>query len=411
VRGAGNNKESGMGSTALDRLSSVRNLTEIWNAYWPRARRSTPGVDGITPKQFNDNLTTHLAITRAKLRDGYTYSHLRGVSVPKKDPTKFRVICVPTIQDRVVQRAVLRVIETKALKLRIANDVSFGFVKDTIGTKRGTVAARAAAIKHRQARGWAFKADIEAFFDRISRDDLIKHFEKTFSLKSLLPLVRRAVHSEVDARDSRIKRVLDENEIHAGRGLRQGMPLSPILSNFVLRDFDAAFIRGKYDLVRYADDLVVFASSQSECEDIAAMTAVELEKLGLNLSSHKTEICDPEKPVEFLGMELGLKQGSSAYGLTISQKQIGKIKETFTSHHDVDFIVSKDLDLGKLLRKLDNMKSGYRVAYGLADNRDEFYQLLDQWTQNCVLKLYTSIFGGPAVERLTRNPKTFLMLV
>jgi hypothetical protein len=87
-----------MGSTALDRLSSVRNLTEIWNAYWPRAKRSTPGVDGITPKQFNDNLTTHLAIIRAKLRDGYTYSHLRGVSVPKKDPTKFRVICVPTIQ-------------------------------------------------------------------------------------------------------------------------------------------------------------------------------------------------------------------------------------------------------------------------------------------------------------------------
>jgi retron-type reverse transcriptase len=399
-----------MGSTALDRLSSVRNLTEIWNAYWPRAKRSTPGVDGITPKQFNDNLTTHLAIIRAKLRDGYTYSHLRGVSVPKKDPTKFRVICVPTIQDRVVQRAVLRVIETKALKLRIANDVSFGFVKDTIGTKRGTAAARAAAIKHRQARGWAFKADIEAFFDRISRDDLIKHFEKTFSLKSLLPLVRRAVHSEVDVRDPRIKRVLDENEIHAGRGLRQGMPLSPILSNFVLRDFDAAFIKGKYDLVRYADDLVVFASSQSECEDIAAMTAVELEKLGLTLSSHKTEICDPEKPVEFLGMELGLKPGSSTYGLTISQKQIGKIKENFTSHHDVDFIVSKNLDLGKLLRRLDNMKSGYRVAYGVADNRDEFYQLLDQWTQNCVHKVYTSIFGGPAVERLTRNQRVFLML-
>ena len=140
------------------------------------------------------------------------------------------------------------------------------------------------------------------------------------------------------------------------------------------------------------------------------MTAVELEKLGLTLSSHKTEICDPEKPVEFLGMELGLKPGSSTYGLTISQKQIGKIKENFTSHHDVDFIVRKNLDLGKLLRRLDNMKSGYRVAYGVADNRDEFYQLLDQWTQNCVHKVYTSIFGGPAVERLTRNQRVFLML-
>jgi len=56
------------------------------------------------------------------------------------------------------------------------------------------------------------------------------------------------------------------------------------------------------------------------------------------------------------------------------------------------------------------MKSGYKVAYGVADNRNEFYQLLDQWTQNCVLKVYSSIFGGHAIERLTRNQRAFLML-
>jgi len=74
--------------------------------------------------------------------DGYTFSALRGYLVPKKDPTKFRMICVPTIKMRVVQRALLRVIESKAVRLRIANDVSFGFVK-TRRHERGTVAARA----------------------------------------------------------------------------------------------------------------------------------------------------------------------------------------------------------------------------------------------------------------------------
>jgi hypothetical protein len=214
----------------------------------------------------------------------------------------------------------------------------------------------------------------------------------------------------VDSSDPRIKRILDDNDIREGRGLRQGMPLSPILSNFLLRGFDAAFIRRRYDLVRYADDLVVFASSRSECEDIQAMTIAELEKLGLELSPHKTEICEPEKPVEFLGLELGIKPGTSIYGLTISTKQISKIREQFTSHHDLDSIVSKGLDLGKLLRRLDNMKAGYRVAYGVADNRDELYQQLDQWTQNCVQKIFSSIFGTAVIEGLTRNQRSFLML-
>src|SRR3954467_14810992 len=65
---------------------------------------------------------------------------------PKKDPNKFRIICVPTFQDRLVQKALLNFIEPRSTSLGIANDVSFGFVKTSPGNKRGVVAARAAAI-------------------------------------------------------------------------------------------------------------------------------------------------------------------------------------------------------------------------------------------------------------------------
>jgi retron-type reverse transcriptase len=249
-----------MAATALDRLISEANLRDVWKEYRPRAKNSAPGVDGITPKQFNDNLTEQIASIRKKVSDGYFFSALRAVSVPKKDPTKFRIICVPTIQDRVVQRALLRVIERRASRLRIANDVSFGFVKDTDSTKRGAPAARAVAIQRRQTKQWVFKADISAFFDRINRRDLIVNFRRSFQLKSLMPLVEAAIACEVDASDPRIKRILNENGIKIGEGLRQGMPLSPILSNFVLRDFDQAFVAARYDLVRYADDLIVLES-------------------------------------------------------------------------------------------------------------------------------------------------------
>jgi len=399
-----------MALTALDRLISVANLRDVWKEYRPRAKGSAPGVDGITPKQFDDNLTQRIAQIREQVAEGYTFAPLRGVSVPKKDPTKFRMICVPTIQDRVVQRALLRVIEGKATRLRIANDVSFGFVKDTPDNKRGTTAARAAAIRHRQTKPWVFKADITAFFDRINRQDLIANFRRSFQLRSLTPLVEAAIACEVDDSDPRIRRVLDDNGIKSGKGLRQGMPLSPILSNFLLRDFDQAFTAARYDLVRYADDLIVLTSTHEECAAAEALTRAELSKLGLTLSEQKTEMRAPDQPVEFLGMELGPKPGTSAYCLTISKQQLAKIREQFTSFHDVDFAVKERLDLPKLLLRLENMKSGYRTAYRVADNFEDLDHQLDQWAGNCIIKVYTSMFDATAIAKLTSTQRRFLLL-
>ena len=399
-----------MGLTARDRLSSESNLRQIWKDYWLKAKKAAPGVDGLTPKQFNDNVGQHISVVRKKLRDGYSYSNLRGIAVPKRDTTKFRVICIPTVYDRIVQRAVLRVIEGRAAQLGIVNDVSFGFVKDSLGTKRGTPAARSAAIKHRQSKLWAFKADISAFFDGIQRDDLIARFQRAFSLKSLMPLVEQAIQCEVDDHEPHLRRVLSANNIQAGRGLRQGMPLSPILSNFLLRDFDRVFAERGYDLVRYADDLLVLASSRQECEAIAEMTAAELGRLKLTLSAEKTAICAPDEAVEFLGMELRLKPTTSTYSLMIADHQLAKIKEQFTAYHDLDFTIGKQLNTSKLLLRLENMKAGYRVAYGVADNFSTLDQQLDQWCQNCIMKLYSSIFTNAAVARLTPKQKAFLMM-
>ncbi|MGA8596014.1 MAG: reverse transcriptase/maturase family protein [Bryobacteraceae bacterium] len=217
-----------------------------------------------------------------------------GVAVPKKDPTKKRVICIPTVRDRVVQRAVLRTISARAPKLGIVNDVSFGFIKDSNGVRRGAHAARNVAVQQRQVKPWAFKADIAAFFDRIPREELLHDFKRAFRLSSLTSLVGGAVSCEVDGSDPFLRRILEDNGIKAGRGLRQGMPLSPILSNFLLRDFDRAFAERSHALVRYADDLVVFASSRDECEAIRELTETELAKLKLQLSPEKTEICAPQ---------------------------------------------------------------------------------------------------------------------
>jgi retron-type reverse transcriptase len=399
-----------MAATACSRLMTARKLHETWKVNWHRVKNSTAGVDEITPRQFDEALQANIRLIRDDIRSGYNYSDLRGVRAPKKDPSKFRIICVPIVRDRLVQRVLLESIEKKAIKLGIANDVSFGFVKDSPTGKRGTTAARAAAIRHRQNKGWVFKTDITAFFDRIRRHELVEGFSKSFKLPTLMPLIAGAIRCEVDDRDPRIRRLLADNNIKKGLGLRQGMPLSPILSNFVLKDFDLAFTEAGYDLVRYADDLIVLASSQTECEQIKEFTIEQLRIVGLDISIPKTEIRAPNEPVEFLGMELGLKKGGTGYSLTVSEEQIARIRETFTDFHDPDFALREKLDLPKLLRRLENMKSGYRAAYGLADNFVGLSQQLDQWFSNRVVSVYASIFTQAKIDGLTKNQRRFLQL-
>jgi hypothetical protein len=107
-------------SSALHNLSSLDNLSAVWKAYWITAKRKIScGIDGITPKQFNDDLTNQLRRLQADIRSDYHYSQLRGVPIPKTDSPKMRLICIPTVRDRVIQRALLRVIEGRAAALGV----------------------------------------------------------------------------------------------------------------------------------------------------------------------------------------------------------------------------------------------------------------------------------------------------
>ena len=328
--------------------------------------------------------------------------------MPKKDATKLRLICVPTVADRIVQRALLVVIEGDSSRLGILNAVSYGFVRDLGGPKRGVQGAHRLAVRLRQEAPWAFKADISRFFDTIQRDGLVKGFCRAFRRPSLSGLIRGIVGSEVDADDPRVTSAIAQNGIVRGKGLRQGMPLSPILSNFLLRDFDRVLAKA-HNMVRYAVDLVVFTRTEPECRGAEKLVGEELGKLGLTLSTTKSGIHPPEQAVEFLGMELRQK-GSGGYELAVSEAQFGQIRSRFGAYHDLDLIHSQGLDASALFRRLDQMRLGYLSAYDAADNRADVERRTAQWTQECARRVYGSIFGAAAVSRLSAKQRKFLML-
>jgi retron-type reverse transcriptase len=108
---------------------------------------------------------------------------------------------------------------------------------------------------------WAYKSDISAFFDRIPRDELFDAVKRSVRTPSLNDLLRRAIDCEIDTRDPAIWRKVNAAGIVNGLGVRQGMPLSPLFANILLKEFDRVFLSRGHSLVRYAHDFIVFADN------------------------------------------------------------------------------------------------------------------------------------------------------
>lgn len=155
-------------------------------------RAGGAGVDNITPKQFAADLDANLDKIREQLQEGsYTFARLKPFFIQKPGSKKERVICVPTVQDRIVQKAIVHYLASTR-KLPIYNSSSFGFIKGT-----GTKEAIQKAVELRSLYDWCIKADIEAFFDRISRPYLKERASAVLKNHSLLPIILSAIDCEI----------------------------------------------------------------------------------------------------------------------------------------------------------------------------------------------------------------------
>lgn len=395
-----------MSRSALARVVTLSNLDDAWQSVWRKAgANTTPGVDGVSALLFKEEKRKRLQDIRDRLLDDYRFSKLRGVAVPKTDATKYRLICIPTIADRVVQRALLTEMEKKADALGILNPISHGFIS---GGARTVRTAQETACKLRSEKPWAFKADISKFFDRIDRQKLSYDLIKKFRFPTLRPLILKAIQSEVVVKGERVRLAVVQNGIEEGRGLRQGMPISPFMSNFALVDFDKV-IGAKYSIVRYADDLVVFGKTEDECKEAREEIERELYKIGQELNEDKTYIRGPKESIEFLGLEMKCCD-DGIYRLLVSDSQFKEMRRSFREYHDIHSLVSQGLNTHSFFKKIKQMQCGYLSAYACASNVKSLQQRLEQYVKTCSEKVYGSIFGKEKIRELTVEHRKFLML-
>ena len=393
---------------AYQRVLSFAQLTRNWRRLFRSTRassRNTAGSDGQSLNNFSREPTGEIrALARDLESRSFVFSPLKPHLIPKPNG-KDRLICVPTVRDRVVQRTLLEFL-SKKYHDKLANKISYGFVKG-----RTVQDAARQACKLRTTWPWVLKTDICSFFDQIDRELLSREMRRIVLDRSLHDILHLAIACEIGV-ESRSQR----NKIHLlgikeGLGVRQGMPLSPFFSNVVLAPFDCEIQNRNIPAVRYADDLIFFSNSEQGCkqilnECIAILDTLNLQVPELELNT-KTEIYEPAKPAEFLG--LGISKSGTGYSLRLLDKQRETIRNRILAMGSVKELISQKITLPILGSTIANRVSGYTAAYVCCDNIAELEHELECLRQKVLKRIYREELKIPLAE-LSAEARAFLDL-
>ena len=270
-----------------DRIYRMDVLQSAWRCV--RKTKTSPGVDGVTfvgIEESEDGVRGFLQRLQEDLRSkDYMPDAVRRVQIPKPDG-RTRPLGIPTIRDRVVQMAVLLILEP--IFEADFRDSSFGF-------RPGRSAHDALdAIRSHLGRGKreVYDADLKGYFDTIPHDKLLAALEVRISDRSALKLIRRWLQSAIEETDEAGRKTRQKPTA----GTPQGGVISPLLANIYLHWFEVLFYRSdgparwaKAELVRYADDFVVLANYQGERLQSWIETTLE-GRFGLTINREKTKV-------------------------------------------------------------------------------------------------------------------------
>src|SRR5271165_2728919 len=223
----------------MEEVCNRENLARAWKRV--RRNKGSPGVDGMTIDDARDYLREHWPSIRSQLLEGtYQPQPVRRVEIPKPDGG-VRKLGVPCVVDRLIQQAVLQVLQERW-------DPTFS--EHSYGFRPGRSAHQAVAQAQRYvAAGYSIVVDLdlEKFFDRVNHDCLMARVAVRISDKRVLKLIRAFLTAGV---------MEDGLVLPVDEGTPQGGPLSPLLSNLMLDDLDKELTRRGHRFVRYADDCV-----------------------------------------------------------------------------------------------------------------------------------------------------------
>ncbi len=282
-----------MPEAAIRSLSHHMDVEWLKEAYQRTRKDGAVGVDGQTAQDYAENLEANLQslLDRAKAGDPYKAPPVRRVYIPKADGSQ-RPLGIPTFEDKVLQRAVVMLLEP--LYEQDFLDCSYGF-------RPGRSAHQALQAIRRQTMnmggGWLLDVDIRQYFDTLDHGCLREILGK----RMRDGVVKRLIGKWLKAG------VLDQGCItHPETGTPQGGVISPLLANLYLHEvLDVWFerevksrLRGQAFLVRYADDFVMGFAREEDARRVLEVLPKRFGKFGLRIHPDKTRLVEFRKPKE-----------------------------------------------------------------------------------------------------------------
>lgn len=314
---------------------STKNLTGVGllDNSWRSVRRgknkkiaeSSRGIDKVTLSQYEENLSNNLKGLKEKLEKKLYFPKpikVRLVEKENTEPKEYRPICIPTVEDRIVQRALLEV-GYPYLRNKIDSDVNYcGTRKNDNDSKNSRSAVKAIISSIKSGNYFIFESDISKFYDTIPKKRLFKVVCKILKPDTY---VKKILRSCIYFKTGNPKLLSDFklplfNRI---KGIPQGNALSPIFANIYLYEFDQK-LKKKYgkNYIRYVDDFLIICSSKTEAAEAEKKVRQLIHKLSLKLKEAKTQQVDIRKlksgaKINFLGLginaeSIGPKQNIKA---------------------------------------------------------------------------------------------------
>lgn len=347
----------------IEKVISRKNLYKAYRQVV--SNQGSAGVDGMPVSDLLNHLNNNRnAIATAACNGRYLPQAILGVSIPKSNG-KTRLLGIPTVTDRLLQQAVSQVISPK-FEMDFTEH-SYGFRPN----RNAHQAVRQAQQNIHEGYDHIVDIDLKNFFDEVDHALLLQLIYRKVKCPLTLRLIRKWLRAPIKIKGRLVKR---------RKGVPQGSPLSPLLSNILLHELDKELEKQGHRYVRYADDFSVYTKSKSTARKIGNSIFLFLKnKLKLSINREKSGI---RKPVQFkiLGYQFVStyqKGDKGTYQLVASDKSWTNLKRSLKA-------ITKKTAPNTFDERVTKLKEVYRgwINYFRMANMQSKLKELDSWLRN-----------------------------
>jgi len=347
----------------IEQILTRKNLLQAMRKV--QKNHGSAGVDYMPVTKLSELMSIDKEELTEKVRSGkYLPQPILGVEISKGEG-KTRLLGIPTVTDRLLQQAVLQIMMAR-FEFEFS-DYSFGF--------RPNKNVQQAVMKAQGYINEGFQnivdIDLKTFFDKVDHRYLLQLIYRKIKCHETLRLIRKWLRSPIQINGKLVKR---------RKGVPQGSPLSPLLSNIILHELDRELERQGLRFVRYADDFSIYTKTKSSARKVGnAIFKFLKKKLKLTINREKSGI---RRPVHFTCLGFGfvptyVKGEKGKYQLVVSAKSWKKLKQKLKIFTRKTTPMSFD----ERIEKLNEVQRGWVNAFRMASIQNKLVEL-DGWLRN-----------------------------